>query len=242
MPENGTGDVSQELEHLKSTLSGVQKGMLVEREKRQAAEVEAAELRGKLESRPADVKPDYTRAQLTGLVDEGRLTQPQADTLMDEQIERKVTQSVTNQTSAVIDGKARDLHAQTDIDKYMDAIPDLMTDGSDARSAVSEEIAYQKQFTSGRVTLETELMALRALHGPAGNLKKGRKPDPETHQGTGGDGDDDDTSKGAKDLGLTPRELAYANKQIGRGLYKDLDQYAAEVKAHGNQELRQRRT
>ena len=242
MPEEGTGDVSQEVEHLKSTLSGVQKGMLVEREKRQAAELEAAELRGKLDSRPAEAKPEYTRAQLAGLVDEGRLNQAQADALMDEQIERKVTEKVTATTADVIDGRTRDHHAQTDIDKYKDAIPDLMDDGSEARAAIQEEIAFQKQFTSGRITLETELMALRALYGPAGRLKKGHKVDPETHQGTGNDGDEDDPKRGVKDLGLTERELAYANKQIGRGLYKDLEQYAAEVKAHGNQELRQRRS
>jgi hypothetical protein len=198
-----------------------------ERAKRQSMQVELAELRGKVDglsasqSQPKKEEREYTRAELRQFVDDGKLTEDQADEIRERQSEARLGKKLTQK----VETTTRTDRVQAIIDQYKAAKPDIMIPGSDDRAKVEREFQYLVSLGHPQ-TLETEAAALRAAYGPVETLAKG-KPSLETHQdggsGDGGKSDGDDEKAAGGPRGLTAEQRAHYMRQIDRGFYDGWD-------------------
>lgn len=194
--------------------------------------LEAAELRGKLSAAPApkveDVR-EFSRAELDEQVTLGKITQAQADQIIDNQVDRRIDKRVGEK----VDAKSINDRLDAEIDEYAGLKPDIRKNGSPDRDRVAEEFKYLVQNGSPE-TKATELAALRAVFGPLSRLKaaaaagEGRR---ETHkEGSGGAGSEEPgTRTDGAPKGLTARQRDHYQKSIDKGLYRDWAAVAEEV-------------
>lgn len=165
--------------------------------------------------------PKQSRAQLLDLVDEGSLTQAQADTIWEDQLRKDILAEARQEvsTSRIAD------NINKEMDRYVELIPDIEVAGSDDRKKVQAEYRELVRFGSP-AGLTTELAALRAVYGPVSKIKKS-KADVETHQETVSGGEPEVKENPLK---LNARTKAYYEKRIDMGLYKDWDEVKEELK------------
>ena len=232
MSEQGeiTPDPDTEGEGLKGDASpnketdALRTGMMAEREKRQAAEQESAELRGRLsalEEGASRGTPEttFTRVQLDGAVADGRVTQDEADAIYKAQLKREITEEVTAKVAETTTVNAVGLGIQ----QYKDALPNLEVRGSDEFAKVAQEFNWMR--SNGQPdNLNTELAAMRSVFGPAEKLKadKGTRV-LDTHQETGGgaQGDSGET-KDSWPKDMTPETKRFYDDQIRSGAVVDM--------------------
>ena len=213
---------------------GLMQGMMAEREKRHALERQVSELKGKMDAlqKTASEPKQYSRQELSALVEDGKLDQGQADQIMENQLRAKVTREATDAAVSAVNANSRNDRISAEIGRYKDAVPDVLSDGSAARQRVEQEFQYLVSLGDSP-DAATELKALRAVYGPVDRLQKG-EPGRETHQETGGEdpdagGDDDSMRTDGMPKGLTAAQRAYYKPLIGR-LYKDWGEVQAELK------------
>ncbi len=216
--ENIKGDASPNKE-----TDALRTGMMAEREKRQAAEQESAELRGRLsalEEGASRGTPEttFTRVQLDGAVADGRVTQDEADAIYKAQLKREITEEVTAKVAETTTVNAVGLEIQ----QYKDALPNLAVRGSDEFAKVAQEFNWMR--SKGMPdNLNTELTAMRSVFGPAEKLKadKGTRV-LEPHRETGGSAQEAAETKDSWPKDMKPETKRFYEDQIRSGAVVDM--------------------
>lgn len=214
----GDADLAKEAEALKT-------GMMAERAKRQKAEIENAELRGELRglsTKPAEATREFSRAELKRLVDDGKVSQEDADRTLDDQQGKRIERTVRETVDSTIKGQTQTQRMQSEIDRYKTALPDIVNEGSETRAKVEREYRYLTGVLGQPDSVVTELTALRAAFGDADRLVTGRV-ERETSQDVGSDaGPGSDNSGDGVPKTLTAREREFYKDRVGPGrLYPD---------------------
>ena len=195
------------------------------------------------ETRTEQAKPAekvYTRAELDGYINEGRLSQEDADTIIDKQLTTQITNNVTN--NMVEQEKQTSLNKL--IEKYVAHDPDVAITGTDARNRIETEVMAQFRISGDKdMSLKHEALALRAIYGDDKNLGKVdlTPRDRDTHMDSivsttpGNAGATSEPSLG----GLSGEEKSYYQDLINKGTYSGWDAVANEMK-YANKALRTR--
>lgn len=175
------------------------------------------QVEGMTAAKPAEQpKQTYTRAQLTAAVEGGQMSQDDADSLHEQQVIDRTTQQVTERVMGTVAASESENRALADIDKYVAARPDIMVEGSTARSRLADEFSYLTGMGHPD-NKQTQALALRTVYGPVGNLKPGTRA---AHEETGGGGEEPTTGDGPpKDMSAGQRN--YYQDQINKGRFQD---------------------
>lgn len=198
-----------------------------ERKARQRLETELARVSGTVEGlkagqpKPESAEPRvYTRSELRGMVNEGKITEDRMDEVLEQQAERRVTARTESLVESKVTGAKTSALIEAEIDRYAEAHPDLREDGSETRGKVQAE--FNRLVKRGLPsTLATELTAIENALGPVA-APKGRRRTPETTEETGGNAG---TERGGNadtgwSKGLTPRQKDHYSKLVTKGVYK----------------------
>ncbi len=228
--EKGEGKPNDEAE-------GYKKAMIAERLKRQAAETEAAELRGRVQGmataqpKATDTPKPLSAAELRQAVDDGRISDDQAQEIRDRQIEQGVESRLESKFETRM--ATRDVleRVNGEIGRYKTAVPDLLDRSSDVFAKVQSEFEDLVSLGHDANDKRTELSAARAVFGSITALEAAGKPYPrETHQETGGRGEGGEGSSvkdgWPKDMSSDTRR--YYDDQINQGALADRKAAIAE--------------
>ncbi len=231
-------DAARAVAELKKETEGLRKALGAERTKRQTGDIKLAEVAGKLDglsvsqsSKPTG-PPQYTRPQLTQFVDNGQLSQADADRIYENQVEGRILSNVNK----VVDQKFASAAMENTkagikdiIADYRKAIPALEDTDTPERRRAEAEYASLIQLGLPQSD-ETEAAALRSAFGPVDKIVKG-KQSLETHQETGSDADQDSegsTSDGVP-KGLPRYFIEHYTAQIANGRYTGWDDKTLKV-------------
>ncbi len=214
--EKGDASPNKEIE-------GLRTGMIAEREKRQAAEQESAELRGRLSaqeesaSRQAPGETTFSRSQLDVAVADGRVTQDEADRIYEKQMVGRISEEVVAKVTEATTVNA----VGVKIDQYKEALPNLAVRGSDEFAKVASEFSWM--VSNGMPNnLNTELAAMRSVFGDAAKLKadKGTRV-LEPHQETGGSAQEATETKDSWPKDMKADTRRFYEDQIRSGFVVD---------------------
>ena len=186
--------------------------------KLQASQIAQARLEEQAkQATAAPVAPTIlTREQLQAAVDEGTITQTQADTETARQMREELRTELTKDLRAEQAATQQQTALQAEFDRYVEARPDLKVDGSvDLATAMSEVAALVKLGHPN--TLLTEVTALRKVFGPSERIVETTRQTRETHQESVGVGNDP-AGKGGSGWkkGLTGRQIAAFDAELGK--------------------------
>lgn len=203
-------------------------------------QLESLELKSNQPVKTEDTK-QYTRTQLSSAVANEDISQIEADSIWDKQLEKRATDTTIN----LINQSAQEQRVQSEIEKYKIFDSELNDRNSDSFQKVKNEVEDQCNLLGiPQPTLAVELNALKSLYGPSQRLKKPEQRDRETHQDT----TTNDTGKTPMKVelnddrspkGLTKDEKIYYQDLISKRVYKDWDQVVDEQK-HADRQLRER--
>jgi hypothetical protein len=182
---------------------------------------------------PAKDQPKvYTRAELKALVENGQITQEQADDRWDRQREVQLRESARKEALDAVTGHATKERIDSDIAAYVRLRPEIKEAGSELREQIREEFKYLTSIGKPADT-STELAAIRAVLGPISKLEKAASAErsQESHQESGGGGSRPKGGAG-KTLAekLNPRYREHYEKGIQQGRYKDWKDVESELK------------
>lgn len=178
---------------------------------------------------PVDTEKRFTRAELKAAVAAGQVTEEQSDALWEKQVAEDVTARVTKEVLQTVGATSRQERITNDLAEYKRLAPEILETDSEKRKEVAAEFAELVSLGQPK-TLETELLALRAVYGPLDKLrvaKSGRR-ETEFHEETGGGEGRNRAPKALKDT-LTERERDYYDGKIKSGMYKDWKEVEAEL-------------
>lgn len=202
-------------------VEGLRAALQAERNRRHASETKAAELTGKVDalSRQPAAK-EYTRVELQEFVEGGRMSQEDADRLLETQQTRRVEKTVSENLETKFRENTLAGKITAEIERYKELKPEIMEDGSSLRQEVSDAYAYHVSLGKPE-NLQTELDALITVLGPAAKLQVAREKERETHQDTGSDGGGEESATGG-----WPKEMPAATKRyyedlINKGVHAD---------------------
>ena len=199
--------------------------MLDERRKAQEREAENERLRQEI----AELKnggDDLSRSALDEAVENGQITQAQADRLWEEHQLGSLTQGVSAKVTEQLRAEREQAEIQSELEAYVAKVPDLLVQGSERHRQVEAEAKFQSRLTGKPITdMVTQLAAARAVLGPVDRIVSPGKRPVETHQETGED-DGDETETGdsegfPKSWGLDKRRSDHYRRLIDRGIYHD---------------------
>jgi hypothetical protein len=125
-------------------------------------------------------KPTVTRAQLRKKVEEGTITQEQADEFMDAQMRESLKKDMKVQLEEHQQVTARSEMVRNEVEKYIQIDPELDTNGSDSKKQFNTRFNELVDLGYG-ATPETELLALREIYGPSNRLKEKTRDVRDTH-------------------------------------------------------------
>jgi len=229
-----------------------------ERQKRQALEDDVNYLKGQTaqlaqqQKQPQQAQQaqqaqqperQYTRAELSNFVSEGKIEQDQADNIMDAQMQRNIEARVSN--TLWNENRNREVNntVSADFNSYIAAIPDINVPGTDARNRLEAE--YQKLTKLGQPDNKvTEVLAMRVAFGDHETLKaaKEKSSGSPSHRDIGG-GEPPDSQTGSSDEGapseLTAAEKSYYQGAMKEGIYKNWSDVRDEMK-FANKQVRTR--
>ena len=184
-------------------------------------------------------QPEYTRAELGKAVEDGKITEIQAQDILDKQNDKKTANLVKETVSTTIGNINRDQTVDSQIDAYSKLMPEVLAEGSDERQRVASQFSY---FVSIGLPNDksTELAALNSVYGSIDALKssKGAAQEFDTQQETSGGGAPAETVSGTT-LKLSADERKHYQYLIDRGQYKDWKEVEAEMK-FSNKQVRSR--
>ena len=187
---------------------------------------------------------EYTRVELQGFVEAGRINQNDANALWDQQHEAKVLRNVETLLDKRLTTDNRAVAVQAQVDRYQELVPDMLVPDSEIRQKVEKE--FEALVELGQPShkeqggLGTELLALRNIFGPAEALRQSRTA-LQTHQESGArgaaDDDDGDLTKDGWPKGMSARQRAYNEDLLRKKIIKSKDevvtQYARVAKRRG---------
>lgn len=195
------------------------------------------------QAKPVQKPP--TRAELLRLVEEGSLTQLDADSIWEKQIKDGAAAAAVAQVRAVTNAEATERQAQAKLMGYREIVPAVWEMGSPEHAKVAAEFERLVNLGANPKSLATEAAALRAVHGDLETLqasKKSSRPGPaESHTETGGGKPPGEGGAGEDGVpkGLSSREKEHYEAGIKAGRYKDWAAVNAELK-FANPALRRR--
>jgi hypothetical protein len=209
-----------------------------ETSRRQAAEVEAAELRGQLTAHatapaPVETLKVVSEAELDTAVREGRMTESEASTIREGQKEVALDSKIAGAVATAVTTQAAVTEVGSEIDRYKGAVPDIMEKGTEGYKKLTT--AFTELVKLGMPSNRaTELAAARQVYGPIDALEAvGEAHDRDTHQETGGrapPGNGGGEPLQGKPAGMSADEDRFYQRQIDSGIYKDWDAVGAELK------------
>ena len=218
----GNGELKKEVEGLKAAA-------VAERRKRQEAETRAAHAEGQvqgLSNRPngSDAPKEVSTAELRTAVDEGRMTEAEAEGIRDRQSERRIETKLTGKFEDVLSSRQMTERVGTEIGRYKTAVPEIADQDSVQFTKARGEFDYLVSLGHDPKDPRTELQAARAAFGSIESLEAvGEKRPRETYSETGGgaDPDDagDDNSGWPKAMNADSRR--YYQDLINKGVYSD---------------------
>lgn len=185
-------------------------------------DTEMSHLRGQLDTLVNQSKPQkktYTLPELEKGVADNTITQTEANTIWRKQEREEDHELIVNTINQAVQGEARNTAVQSQIDKYLEVIPDLKSE-SQARRNVQSEIDTQ-MLNSGlsKANLGLELNALRTLYGPAETLGSTEQHDRQSDQEIGGGGEGNNPPSGGLFKNATPLQKEYYTEQMNKGNY-----------------------
>lgn len=196
------------------------------------------------DEKSGDGPATYTRAQLDAFVEEGRITQSQADAINDTQQQLSVKKVAQTAAQEYVQQAMHDNRVGGDIARYKQAIPEMSNSDSAAFKRVASEFAVLRDFGSPD-SIMTELMALRSCFGALDLLEKAnvnQEPQRDRQQDTAG-GQGNGESAGNKDgnkgdpgqapSNLTADENRYYTDLVGKGIYRDWNAVRKEMEFKG---------
>ena len=221
-----------------------------ERHKRQRLEVELAESRGREQgvaqansSRPADAQQkDLSAADLRVAVDEGRMTEDEAEGIRTRQSERRITSTVTASLSDQLAGQKVAERADTEIGRYKAAVPEIADKDSVQFAKLQTEFRNLVSYGRDASDPTTEALAARAAFGPIDSLEAAGRPKPrETYVETGGGRDPDEA--GGDDKDGYPKDMPadsrrYYDDLIAKGAVADKAAAVKEFRYQGKHKPR----
>lgn len=169
-------------------------------------------------------KPPLTRAQLRALVDDGKISQDD----MDAELERQIEARIAKRVESVHAVKDRSSKINTEIDLYMEKIPDLNDSGSDSRKRVVEEFNRLRKLEYPN-DASTELLALRSVFGDPREVKipetgnQDRETDMTIHSGAGAEPTKEKAKGPGPMKGLEQHHIDYYQHGIDKGRFKGWD-------------------
>lgn len=175
---------------------------------------------------------EIPRSELLQKVDDGEISQAEADKVWEDQMVTKAAQSI----KTVVEDTATANKLQSELAEYESKVPELSDKSSELYAKVAKEFQHFTNELGMPDTTSTTLAAVRSVVGPASKLKivKVTKSDGENYEENSGGGDsglklnDDGTPK------LTDRQKKHYGKCIDSGLYKDWDEVHKELKEFGS--------
>jgi len=200
---------------------------------------EAARLRAEVETlkaskAAAEAPKPFTRADLRSLVDDGKITQDAADAHWDKQVIETAKTEAKQAARGEVEGQQRELTVNNQLAEFKTLIPAAWAAGSKERAKAEKEFAALRSmgFPDNKVT---EVAALRAAFGDPEVIRASRStgrngPGETFDEVGGGDRGEGGGQSDGKPKGLTPRQEAHYTNLIGRGVYKDWNAVAAELK------------
>lgn len=179
-------------------------------------ETQLAELKGTVDTlKQTQQQPkEHTRAELQTAVDAGQISQVDADRLLEERSEKRITDRIQSGMQQT----ARAGKITAEIARYKELKPEIMEDGSSTRQAVADAYDYQINVLGKPATTETELDALMSVLGPASKLQNGRTKELETHQETGGGDGEQSTETEGWPKDMPARHRRHYESQINKGV------------------------
>jgi hypothetical protein len=237
-------DDAEGTDHEGDPIAGLRSAVQAERGKRQEAEqreraleTQLAELRGRVDGMAASqtkkdtAQPEMTSAQLRQAVEEGRISEDQAEEIKFKQAEKRIRESVTAEVRSEHSAKELGTRVGEEIGRYNAVVPEIGDKASPQFKKLKTEFDYLVGLGHDPRDGRTELLAARAAFGPVQALEKAGKPKGrETWQDTGGSAEDDHGS-GGKDG--PPRDMPAKNRdyyrdQIAKGAYSGWKEVAKE--------------
>lgn len=190
----------------------------------QDLKTQLAEARGKVDGLTAgqtqQAEPEYTRAELRRAVDEGRLSEDEADDIYDRQTRTRMSREIEQEISTRFAQTTTVKQAHDEVNKYLAAIPEVENPESAEFKKVKAEYDHLVSLGYDPHQPQTQAAALRAAFGDPAKRVKGKRP-LETFQDTGGSGGGETESKGVE--GLNNDQKAFYRKQIDAGRYSGWD-------------------
>lgn len=181
----------------------------------------------------AETTPQYTRSQLQGLVDEGKLNQDQADALWEKQLEDRITAKARTEAEQQAKISKRQAAIQGVLTQYRDLRPDAWKAGTEDRQKVQSEYRYLVDVLGQPEGIETEAAACRAAFGPPEKVVPITRERRETPAESGAAKDEPPGSRLPK---MSNRYKEFYAGQIAKGQYKGWDDpnLVKEMKIVGN--------
>lgn len=193
------------------------------------------EAKSKVVEKPADKTRDVTRAELLVLVDEGKMTLAQADSIWEKKIIERASEGAKEAATREVTLRETKRRIDEDFRRYKESIPAAWREGTDERAQVAEE--YRNLVAFGMPeALETELVALRSVFGPIEKFEKGKsksRPQLDAEEQTGASDGGGGKGKGGNSTlirSLSAREREHYDAQIKAKRYKDWAEVEAELK------------
>lgn len=167
----------------------------------------------------AEPEKTFTRAQLRASVNAGDISEDQMDEILESQLEKKIAVRVETTARTTVQTTETARTVQGEIDKYVDAHPDLIVTDSELRAKVQGEFDYLVKFGDNPKDPATQLKAIRAAVGPL--TQQGRRKQPEHHEDVGGGGGESERTETAGwAKGLSATQKKHYDKLINSGVYK----------------------
>jgi len=211
------------------------------KEELEAVRLELAEMRGQIQGLGKKETPEVSRADLLQAVDEGRITQADADARWERQLETKILGKAEDLVSQRTETQSRLSRVEAEIEAYKQAIPGVMDEGSEERAKVARNYRRLVNDRGLPQSRETEALALEMAFGSVERLSKVQSEPRETHNETGGGDRPAEPLNQGEPKELSRDERNYYRDKVGPGkMYKDWKAAVEEVTKYGNPHLRKR--
>lgn len=183
----------------------------------------------------------YSLAELRQFVDDGKISQDQADAIYENQQEKKFQQKLDQRLNEHLQTTETSRQIDTKLNAYLEVMPDLLTEGSENRNKVAAEYTRLSNIFGAPKADSVEdkkmqVAALEAAFGDVNALKQSKMNDytresRETEQETAGQGEDAPTAEEEKVMKkLDKRRRDYYKKMIDKGFYSGWTDVAKELK------------
>lgn len=181
-------------------IAGLTAALKASRQKAREAETQAAEYRGRAEAleqtagrRDANAPKELSAAELRIGVEEGRMTEDEAEAIKERQSERRIGDRLTSRFQTELVGSRLAEKVDDGIGRYKAAIPEIVDRDSVQFTKMTGEFDFLVSLGHDPKDARTELLAARAAFGSIESIEAAGKPRPrETFSETGGGAEPDE--------------------------------------------------